>query len=369
MSTRVASPSTVPSPRIVALADKLVADIRSRRLNVGDGYLTSEQAGRMLGVRKSSANLAMRYLADRDILVRKQRRGTVVGAGLATHRVRQIESIHFLMPRFSDRPDRGVQFEQLQAGVVDVLPHASVHFDILPERDIMEYLRHLVEGCRSSQRSIGLVPSSCPREVYRYVQDLELPAVVLGSDYPDTELLPSVDADYEQMGRLLTEYLLQRGHRRLAVLMYRVWYPGENALLDAINDTLMEADVRPGKLTVRSLPGETPLFESEVRRLLSAAERPTGLICRGLTWAEAARRAAESLGLSVPKDLAIIHEQREVNGVCSSPYPCVVRGQDDFQTARTIARMLNDIAEGKTLEKKHVQISVELREPNGEGSG
>ncbi len=363
MSTRVDKPSDVPSPRIMALADKLMADIQSRGLGVGDGYLTSEQAGRMLGVRKSSANLAMRYLADRDILVRKQRSGTVVGVGLPTRRTRQIDSVHFLMARYVDRPDRGPQFDQLQAGVASVLPYASVHFDILPEHDIVGYLGRLTQHRKPSDGLMGLVPSSCPRDVYRYVQDLDFPAVVLGSDYPDTESLPSVDADFQQMGRLMTQYLLQRGHQRLALLTYRIWYPGENTLLDAINDTLMEADVRPGKLTVRSLPGETPLFESEVRRLLSGSERPTGLICRGLTWAEAADRAAKSLGLSVPGDVTIIHEERGIGGVRPSPYPCIARSRDEFQTARMVTRMLSDLAEGKPLEEKHVRLPVELREP------
>ncbi|MDZ7615996.1 MAG: hypothetical protein U1E05_03265, partial [Patescibacteria group bacterium] len=151
--------------------------------------------------------------------------------------------------------------------------------------------------------------------------------------------------------------------QRLALLTYRIWYPGENTLLDAINDTLMEADVRPGKLTVRSLPGEVPLFESEVRRLLSGSERPTGLICRGLTWAEAADRAAKSLGLSVPGDVTIIHEERGIGGVRPSPYPCIARSRDEFQTARMVTRMLSDLAEGKPLEEKHVRLPVELRLP------
>ncbi|MDY0167161.1 MAG: substrate-binding domain-containing protein [Thermoguttaceae bacterium] len=345
------------------MADKLVADIRSRGLSVGDGYLTSEQAGRMLGVRKYSANLAMRYLADRDILVRKRRRGTFVGSGVATPRTPHIGSVHFLTPRYADRPDRGPQFDQLQAGVEDVLRHASVHFDILPEHHVIDYVRGLTEHRRRGDGLMGLVPSSCPRDVYRYVQDLDLPAVVLGSDYPDTESLPSVDADFQQMGRLMTEYLLERGHRRLALLTYRVWYPGENILLDAINDALMEVDAGRGKLTVRSLPGEVPLFESEVCRLLSAPDRPTGLICRGLTWAEAAERAARSLGLSVPEDVTIIHEERGVGGHRRSPYPSVVRSRDEFQTARLVTQMLKDIAEGNRLKEKHVRLPVELRQP------
>lgn len=363
MDTRVDKPSDVPSPRIMALADKLVADIRRRGLRVGDGYLTSEQAGRMLGVRKSSANLAMRYLADRDIVVRKQRRGTFVGSGVATPRTPHIGSVHFLAPRYADRPDRSPRFDQLQAGVEDVLRHASVHFNILPEHHVIDYVRELTEHRRQGDGVMGLVPSSCPREVYRFVQGIDLPAVVLGSDYPDTESLPSVDADFQQMGRLMTEYLLQRGHRRLALLTYRIWYPGENTLLDAINDALMEVDAAHSKLKVRSLPGEVPLFESEVCRLLSAPDRPTGLICRGLTWAEAADRAARSLGLSVPDDVTIIHEERGIGGHRPSPYPSVARSRDEFQTARLVTRMLKDIAEKSPLNQKHVRLPVELRQP------
>ncbi len=364
MTRRVDKASDMPSPRVIALADKLVADIRSRGLTVGDGYLTSEQAGRMLGVRKSSANSAMRYLADRDILVRKQRRGTFVGSGLRTERTQKIDSVHFLTPRYADRPDRGPRFDQLQAGVEDELRSASVHFNILPENHVIGYVQRLAEHRKRGDGLTGLVPSSCPREVYRYVQELDLPAVVLGSDYPDTDSLPSVDADFEQMGRLMTEYLLERGHRRLALLTYRVWYPGENILLDAINATLMEAGAGPGALTVRSLPGETPLFESEVCRLLSADDPPTGIICRGLTWADAAARAAASCGMSVPDDVLIIHEERGIGGNRPSPYPCVRRGSNERETAQLVTRMLNNVAEGKPLEEKHVRLPIELREPD-----
>jgi len=245
-----------------------------------------------------------------------------------------------------------------------VLRNASVHFNILPEHHVIGYVQRLTEQRKQGDGLMGLVPSSCSSEVYRYVLDLDLPAVVLGSDYPDTEALPSVDADFGQMGRLMTEYLLQRGHRRLALLTYRVWYPGDNMLLDAINGTLMEADVRPGTLAVRSLPGEVPLFESEVRRLLSAPDPPTGIICRGLTWAAAAARAAASCGLSVPDDVLIIHEERGIDGNRPSPYPSVRRGFDERETARLVTRMLNDVAEGKPLEEKHVRLPIELREPD-----
>ena len=67
---------TLNSPHVSIMAEKVLADIRHRGLAAGDRYLTTDQVSRMLGVQKATANKALRFLADHELVVRRQPSGT-----------------------------------------------------------------------------------------------------------------------------------------------------------------------------------------------------------------------------------------------------------------------------------------------------
>jgi Periplasmic binding protein-like domain len=353
------------------LGEKLLEDIRMRGLRNGDRYLTTEQVSRMLGIRKSTANRVMRQLAKQQYLVRRQRSGTCVGP--------QVQAV-------SDRPNGGadsrrvlvqillqsergwswgaIPSDDLISGVHDAIPGASVQFAFLPERDPVGYLDQVLAGALSAGWSLGVVAVSCSRDVYKFLTNRGVPAVVMGTVYPDTNRIPSVDADYAQVGRLSMEYLLAAGHRRVGLLTWQTWHPGDNLMLESINRTLTAAGMPPDSLLVRAVANDEISYELEVRQLLESENPPTALICRNQQLAGVASRAAQSLGLAVPGDITIIHEVITPSQCGPSPFPRVARTSTARQTAEQVAGMLLCQVDATEIAERHAVLPVEIREPD-----
>jgi DNA-binding LacI/PurR family transcriptional regulator len=109
----------------------------------------------------------------------------------------------------------------------------------------------LIESAKAAGETAGFIAISCPREVYRILSDTNLPMVIHGSAYLDQENIPSVDVDNREAGKLLTEYLIQRGHRRMALLCVTDHLPGDNLFFDGTSEPLTAARLplpQPGDL-------------------------------------------------------------------------------------------------------------------------
>ena len=120
----------------------------------------------------------------------------------------------------------------------------------------------------------GLVLLGCPREIQEAVAEQQAPAVVFGSVFATARSLSSADADPLESGRLMARCVVGRGHARIALLTRDVWLPGDNLLLDGINEALAKARLEEGALVIRSLPVDADLAATEVRDLLGQKRPP-----------------------------------------------------------------------------------------------
>jgi DNA-binding LacI/PurR family transcriptional regulator len=85
-------------------------------------------------------------------------------------------------------------------------------------------------------------------------------------------------------------------------------------------------------------------------------------VCRSREFAAAAERAAQAVGLSVPKDLTIIHEASSATAAEKSSYPRVVRHGSFKDTAFKIGQMLLKQFEGAEEKSRHEVVPFEMRE-------
>jgi DNA-binding LacI/PurR family transcriptional regulator len=183
---------------------------------------------------------------------------------------------------------------------------AAVHLVSLPEMGTSEYVMRLVEPRRQAGERMGVIALSCPRSVYAYLIDCKVPSVVLGSLYLDLrESLPSVDLDNFQAGQLLVQHLVERGRKRLGLLLGFSGRAGTDDLLNGVLAGMHAANLSPAALAARFYPGSEEGLRAQVRELLAKPSRPTALIVSDATTASWAREVAAELGLSVPGDLEI----------------------------------------------------------------
>lgn len=354
----------VVSSNLSVVARRLEGDIRSRGLQSGDRYLSVTDAASLLGVSPATAHRAMDLLVRKQLLVRQQGRGTFVGGGIGETRPSRVRTIHILLFEGLEAAT-SVRIDIMMSAVREAISGVTVQFTVMPDYGSVDYLRELLHPSLDAGHLAGVIPISCSREVYRFLEQLGVPMVVLGSLYPDQHHLPSVDSDYYQAGYLLADHMVRAGHRQMALLVAAEGRPGDHAFYDGVSDALTRAQLPHNALSMRIYPRDPDAFRAQIRQLLQTSDRPTGFICSIDTFVPHVLAVARDLGLRVPEDLDVAYYGRPGSGDIERF--AHVQTQIPFVgIAQTLAEMLNQLCDGKKLDQTRVVIPVTLCEPDRE---
>jgi len=287
------------------LAEHIRRDLLAGGFRCGDRFMTVRQTAVHYKASPMTTYRAMRRLAKKGFLEIRKQAGTFVGPAIDRAGAR-VKTVHLILG-----PDEPFQNDRLLVegeleGLMVHLRGASVQVNCLSAEDPMGFLEALYEESVPSPKVLGAVLIRVTRNVRMFFAERMLPAVVIGHCEQGIELA-HVDIDQTDLGRQMASFLLDKGYDRLGLLMREHWYPGDDLLLNGLQQALRE---RPGldghALQVRSLPPEETLTRSLVRALLSETDRPNALICRAETAAVAAVELAKELELAVPGDLGIV---------------------------------------------------------------
>jgi LacI family transcriptional regulator len=134
--------------------------------------------------------------------------------------------------------------------------------------------------------------------------------------------VPKVTTDNDRVGRLAAEHLLSLGLRRLAFSgrgdqIYS--RQRRDAFVAAANDAGVPCPVDTGP-SGRSENWTWPVLQAEHRAFLQSLEFPCGLFCTNDARARQLVEAADSLGIVVPRQLAILGSDND-EGLCEMCHP------------------------------------------------
>jgi LacI family transcriptional regulator len=185
---------------------------------------------------------------------------------------------------------------------------ASLQLEYLPSGDSMAFVRALVEEAEADGNIGGFLLMRSTYEIQCFFQEQRhrFPAIAVGSVYPGITDLPTVDADQRFIGQRSAEYALEHNHRRMALLMYEHWAPGDSRLISGIAQTLESADRRLDRFEICSLPAYQLPIRHRVKELLSADDRPTIIVARMGLQVSIVFEVAEELGVRIPEDLSVV---------------------------------------------------------------
>ena len=293
------------SAAVVELAEKIIDDIRLRRMVPGDRYLKNEEALRVFGAGKGVMNRALRLLSDHDILVRRQRMGTFIGSNAPIDDAVRTYNYYVLLFEES-RSMSNFPFESMLKGLRRKGTSVNVQFNFVSARGGMQYVRELVAAAQAANRFDGVVPIGCPSEVNRYLVEVGVPLVAFGSFYGGGQSSPWIDLDRHSAGKLMTEYVVNRGHRRISLLNVTTGQPCENNLYDGVSEVLTAAGMPHNSLIHRSIPHSLNVIPEVVDELLQMPDHPTAFIVTSERIATAIATSVADLGLAVPNDVEIV---------------------------------------------------------------
>lgn len=355
MSTTPNSISTVHR-----LAKRLEDDIRGRGLKIGDKYLNAHEAAEMLGVSRATAQRAMKLLGDSQTLMRRRSLGTFVGPGAVNPTVSQVSTVYILAP---DRIHNAIHAMAgwMLGGIRRESGCTNVNFGFIPQEDGMSYVKQLLDSTRDSGELVGFIAVGCSREVYQFLAASNVPTLVFGSLYQDTQMLPAVDFDNREAARLMTRYLIDHGHKRMMLLTVSDGRPGDHDFIDGVSDALAEAGLPANALAMRIVPPDPKSALPAVRQLLQDDNRPSSLIVRGSSVIETVERVLYELELKTPDDMEIVYQSISADSKKSPRHPHIVPQCEMDEIARALGRMLRRQIDGSGQGREKIVIPVKMR--------
>ena len=271
-------------------------------------------------------------------------------------------TVYIMLPL--ELEDVPIRSDLIIKGIRDVFQGVNIQFGFYSRDEYILHVRELINSAKSGSHVAGLVPMSAPREVYQLLAASSVPGVVMGTPYIGDPPIASVDTDNRAAGRLLTEYLVERGHDRIAILSISEGRPGDYDFYDGVMEALTAASLPPTALLIRNVPDDFNSCSTIARHTLESADRPTAFIARHAYAAELITAAATGMGFKVPEDIEVVFEDLLATQsdrqqcVCTRPKVCT---KDVFAQ---IGKMLKALSEGKTLQQQRMVIPVELRLPS-----
>jgi DNA-binding LacI/PurR family transcriptional regulator/DNA-binding transcriptional regulator YhcF (GntR family) len=354
------------APAIVELADRIAEDIRGQGLGAGDAYLTTSEAAARFRVSGTTANRALQLLAQRGLLDRRQRAGTFVadparrGTGPALRRVNLLVHREHLLAE-------GLLEDGVVLGLQGALPSADIRLAFLPSTDEDEYVGRLIAETLGAPGPEGFVLYRTSVRIQRAVRDSGLPAVVNGCLHPSVDGMAWIDRDQAGIGRLLVGHLLERGAKRLGILLRDRPTAGDAVLLDAAMASAGAAGLGADRVTVRFLPADGEAIRAAVAEMLpggagSGGAGTLGLLCRSEPLAAGAAAAVEAARLAGRKRPAIAVADVYRKDGSSPPFPHAVSALGPQELGREIGRMLAAQVGGSRRPAESVRIPVALRD-------
>ena len=344
---------------VAHIAKRIEKDIRDRGLREGSRYLSTTDAGRMLGVSATTAHRAMQLLADRKLIVRRIRSGTFVGPAAGSEDTRGISTVQALTTP-EKRSYVSAYASEFMNGLGRALPDANVQFTFIPSHNSADFVEGLLDRAAAGGEVVGFVASSCPREVLEVLAQSGVPAVVSGTLPIGGPDLPSVALDDFESGRLLAEYLLERGHRRIALLSTTLDRPGDKLFFDGISNPLSRAGLPHNSLMFEIVSAKESSVGAVVRHVLQIPDRPTAFIAREHNLAKMAVASLTEIGLDAGNDLEVVFVDSATEAVEQSPLPHVQTKLSREERVQLMGEMLKKLHAGQTIENRRIVVPVEF---------
>ncbi|WP_338722702.1 LacI family DNA-binding transcriptional regulator [Devosia sp. XK-2] len=200
------------------------------------------------------------------------------------------------------------------------------------ERALLEHLIGLkVAG-------LALAPSSFGQDYVDFIQSIKVPMVCFDQKVAGIER-DFVGSDNYLAGAMLTEHLLQLGHRKIAFIAGPKHMHTASERHRGFVETMASAGVEVNpNFVVDGQFTRTAGYEAAMR-LLIQPERPTAILGANNAVALAALQALQELGFSCPDDISLaMIDNVQWSSVITPRITMVV--QDTLQLGNTIARRL-----------------------------
>ncbi len=175
---------------------------------------------------------------------------------------------------------------------------ASTHNERRREASLVDIFR--------GRRVDALILGPCERESASFIDELsqQLPVVALDREFGD--LSTGIHVDHAAGAYQATQYLLNLGHTRIALLTPGTELRTGKARIAGYRQAFEARGTEPDPALIRAEQSAMQFAFAEAMSLLSQADRPTAFVCLGTRILSGVLQALRHTGDSVPQDVSVI---------------------------------------------------------------
>jgi LacI family transcriptional regulator len=205
---------------------------------------------------------------------------------------------------------------------------------------------------RGDFRAFVLVMSS--QAVQQWFCDNSLPAIALGSTFSGLPM-PSVDADYQAVGRHAAGLLLGTGHRRIAWMIPEANHAGDLDTEKSFLKSLQQSGDPAVQCRIIRYGFSSQDLTQKINALLSSATPPTAFFVINAFATATLVTQLLSRGLEIPRDVSVI--ARDYDPILDWIQPPIAHYISPLQRiASRISRMAVELATDGPFPLRHVRV-------------
>ncbi len=190
----------------------------------------------------------------------------------------------------------------------------------------------------------------------------DIPFVVHGRTMGELTY-PFFDIDNFEVGYQLTKHLLDRGHRRIALINGPEGFTYATLRLQGYQKALSDYGVEfdPNLVTSGRMTEELGLVKTIEFNSLSS-NFPTAIVAGHVRIAKGIYQAAEALGLTIPRDLSVVSHDDVIPKLRASAfYPALTVTRSGLRNSwEPLARYLSQLLDGQAVEELQSVSSFEF---------
>ncbi len=293
-----------PIPIYFQLQNWLREQIEQGVFKPGDRIPTEEELSHVTGLARATIRQAVQNLVNMGLLIRKRRLGTYVLEKV--HSIKNSTTIGLLIPDirrgYAPVLARGVQDEAAK----------NKHSLILCDTDDL-FIRADFHADRMIENSVGgviYIPTAASDEQNKKILDKlkrsNIPVVLVDRVLP-TEDFDQVTADNLKGAYELTEYLIKKGHKRIAITLSTL-ISTERDRLEGYKNALEAHDIpiRENLIFTHNGPFSDIRYSQIAEKIFSTDLKITAVFAGHDRIALVLYATAIKKGLSIPNDISIV---------------------------------------------------------------
>jgi LacI family repressor for deo operon, udp, cdd, tsx, nupC, and nupG len=187
----------------------------------------------------------------------------------------------------------------------------------------------------------------------------ELPPMVNGCEFTGYAGIPCVSIDDEQAAVDATEYLLELGHRKIAVITGDMATTSSRQRLRGFRKAITAAGLDADQVLVVHGDYTAEGGAAATRELLLRRDRPTAIFCFSDEMAIACMHVLREQGFEVPRDMSVVGFDDIEFARYANP-PLTTISQPTEEIGACCARILFGLLDGETPERLDHVLSHEL---------